>query len=224
MSDQPQDTTTEEVCDAWPIGEAPLAECGRHFSMRERVQLLDRGGSVPARDESGRVVVLDVEGRARLLAKGRWARGAEVIEVGDREVSEPIAGSMVVLTNEFVTDEAAGEMESLESQADVDAVRRRVDRTIGLLRALPHGWHVERWDELVGDRKLGNDFRVIDARGDVRGRAGRRRSFSALPPGETRQAVNWGGHMAGSAGDAWAAGIALMLAAIDAEAHGPADL
>lgn len=59
----------------FPIDSAPLAVIGRHYTMSDRTEVLDRGGHIAARDNSG-IVVQDGEGCERLLSRGKAYRDA----------------------------------------------------------------------------------------------------------------------------------------------------
>jgi hypothetical protein len=126
----------------------------------------------------------------------------------------------VLLTEDFLADEAREAQEVAETVPQADAARRRFDRQMGLLHALPEGWTVVRDDYTVAFRKAGHYFTVYDA---DRSQVAQARRVSAREPGRLKQAVHWGGVGGASAGSAWAQGIALMFAAIDAEAHLPAE-
>lgn len=54
------------------IDSAPLAKIGRHFSIQDRATL-ERGGHIPALDNSG-IVIQDGEGCERLLSRGKSYR------------------------------------------------------------------------------------------------------------------------------------------------------
>jgi hypothetical protein len=124
------------------------------------------------------------------------------------------------LTEDFLADEAREAQEVAELVTEADAARRRFDRQLGLLRALPEGWKVVRDDAGSLGRKRGHYFTVYDAGGSQLAQATRERDPRE---GESYQYVSWGGTRNSSPGQAWAQGIAVMLAAIDAEARLPHD-
>lgn len=117
----------------------------------------------------------------------------------------------VVLTEEFLIEETSDEHENVEAEAEADAVKRRLDRQLGLLKTLPRGWRVERVEQRSRGVLKGHEFRVLAAEGLIRGSA--RVRFDGA-----RSGVSWPGMGGGMPGHAWAHGIALMLSAIHAEA------
>lgn len=118
-----------------------------------------------------------------------------------------MAMQSVVLTEEVLAEEAGAATEWLDAVATA-GVRRRFDRQVGLLRALPEGWRVERRPETVAGLKVGHRFLVRDSDGVTKGEARTDRTL-----------VSWPGIGSGPVGKAWAGGIALLFAATDAEHH-----
>lgn len=113
----------------------------------------------------------------------------------------------VVLDEERLIDDAQHDLDGVEDEVPADAIRRRLDRQLGLLKALPRGWRVAR-------RESGRvrAFYVEDP-------AGVRASATVALDDESRPCVEWAPSGGRGAGDAWAHGLATLFAALDAEAR-----